>query len=116
VFTRFDTMVDERTHKLIGHGRRIRAVLRQPQFAPLPLGEQIALLLAVAEGILDDIPLDRVDAFCAGLGTWLAQYCREALALDDQTTRLSEDLQGRVKAALKELARSIAGLPAGDQS
>ena len=114
VFTRFDTMVDERTHKLIGHGRRIRAVLRQPQFAPLALGEQVALLLAVAEGILDDIPLDRADAFRSGLGTWLAQHCREVLALDDQTTRLSEDLQGRLKAALKELARSVAALPARD--
>ena len=116
MFTRFDTMVDERTRKLIGHGRRIRAVLRQPQFAPLALGEQVALLLAVAEGILDDIPLDGVDAFRTGLGTWLAQHCREVLALDDQATRLSEDLQGRLKAALKELARSVAGLSAGDQS
>ena len=35
VFTRFGTMVDERTRKVIEHGRRIRAVLRQPQFAPL---------------------------------------------------------------------------------
>ena len=116
VFTRFDTMVDERTRKLIGHGRRIRAVLRQPQFAPLGVGEQVALLLAVAEGILDEVPLDRVDAFRAGLGTWLAQHCREVLTLDDQTTRLSEDLQGRLKAALKELARSIARPPAGDKS
>ena len=109
-------MVDERTHKLIGHGRRIRAVLRQPQFAPLGLGEQVALLLAVAEGILDDIPLDRVDAFRAGLGTWLAQHCREALALDDQTTRLTEDLRGRLKAALKELAHSVARPPTGGKS
>jgi len=109
-------MVDERTRKLIGHGRRIRAVLRQPQFAPLALGEQVALLLAAAEGVLDDIPLDRVAAFRAGLDTWLAQHCREVLAVDDRTTRLSEDLQGRLKAALKELARSVAGLPAGDQS
>jgi F-type H+-transporting ATPase subunit alpha len=109
-------MVDERTRKLIERGRRIRAVLRHPQFAPLALGEQVALLLAVFEGMLDEVPLDRVDAFRAGLGTWLAQHCREALALDDQTMSLSEDLQGRLKAALKELARSVAGLSAGDKS
>jgi ATP synthase alpha/beta chain, C terminal domain len=40
-------MVDERTRKVIEHGRRIRAVLRQPQFTPLTLGEQVALLTAV---------------------------------------------------------------------
>jgi len=115
VFTRFDTMVDERTRKLIEHGRRIRVVLRQSQFAPLALGEQVALLLAVSGGVLDEVPLDRVDAFRAVLGTWLAQHCLEALALDDQTATLSEDLQGRLMKALKELARSVAGPPAGNQ-
>ena len=75
VFTRFGTMVDERTRKVIEHGRRIRAVLRQPQFAPLALAEQVALLLAVSEGLLDDIPLDQLDPLRASLGSWLAQHC-----------------------------------------
>jgi F-type H+-transporting ATPase subunit alpha len=106
VFTRFGTMVDERTRKVIEHGRRIRAVLRQPQFAPLALAEQVALLLAVAEGVLDDVPLDRLDALRTSLGPWLAQHCPEALALDDRTT-LSEDLHERLLAALEALARSV---------
>ena len=73
VFTRFGTMVDERTRKTIEHGRRIRAVLSQPQFAPLSLGEQVALLVAVSEGLLDAVPLDRVAAFRAGLGDLAAR-------------------------------------------
>ena len=107
VFTRFGTMVDERTRKVIEHGRRIRAVLRQPQFAPLALAEQVALLLAVAEGVLDDVQLDRLDALRTSLGPWLAQHCPEALALDDRTT-LSGDLHDRLSAALEALARSVA--------
>jgi F-type H+/Na+-transporting ATPase subunit alpha len=107
VFTRFGTMVDERTRKVIEHGRRIRAVLRQPQFAPLPLPEQVVLLLAVAEGVLDDVPLDRLDAIRTSLGPWLAQHCPEALALDDRTI-FSEDLHERLSAALEALARSVA--------
>jgi F-type H+/Na+-transporting ATPase subunit alpha len=113
VFTRFGTMVDERTRKVIEHGRRIRAALRQPQFAPLALAEQVALLLAVSEGLLDDIPLDRLDPLRASLGPWLAQHCPEALALDDRTT-LSEDLRERLSAALQALARSIAMLATAD--
>ena len=96
VFTHFGTMVDERTRKAIEHGRRIRAVLSQPQFAPLALGEEVALLLAVAEGVLDDVTLDRVAAFRAGLGAWLAQRCPEALTLDDQMLSLVEELRPRV--------------------
>jgi F-type H+-transporting ATPase subunit alpha len=107
VFTRFGTMVDERTRKIIEHGRRIRAVLRQPQFAPLALGEQVALLVAVSQGVLDDVPLDRVDSFRAGLGAWLARHCPEALAFDDQTAELSHQLSERLTTALRDLARSV---------
>jgi F-type H+-transporting ATPase subunit alpha len=108
VFTRFGTMVDERTRKIIEHGRRIRAVLRQPQFAPLALGEQVALLVAVSQGVLDDVPLHRVDSFRAGLGAWLARHCPEALAFDDQTAELSDQLSERLTTALGDLARSVA--------
>jgi F-type H+-transporting ATPase subunit alpha len=114
VFTRFDTMVDQRTRAMIERGRRIRAVLRQPQFAPLPLGEQVALLHAVSEGALDAVPLDRVEAFRAGLGAWLAERCPEALALDDQTDPLSKELHARRSAALADLARAVAGQPSAN--
>ncbi len=80
VFTRFGTMVDERTRKVIEHGRRIRAVLGQRQFAPLSLGEQVALLCAVGDGVLDSVPLDRIDAFRAalppGLGNTVPRFGR----------------------------------------
>ncbi|MBO0737119.1 MAG: F0F1 ATP synthase subunit alpha [Alphaproteobacteria bacterium] len=104
VFTRFGTMVDERTHKVIEHGRRIRAALRQPQFAPLKLGEQVALLVAVSEGLLDGVPLDRVDAARNSLGAWLAEHCPEVLSLDDRTVSLSRDLHERLVRALNALA------------
>ena len=107
VFTRFGTMVDERTRKVIDHGRRIRAVLRQPQFAPLTLGEQVALLTAVSERVLDNVPLDRVNMFCAAIGAWLAEHCPEAVSLDDRTATLSEELHDRLSAALKALAQSV---------
>lgn len=107
VFTRFGTMVDERTRKVIEHGRRIRAVLAQPQFAPLALGVQVALLLAVAEHLLDDLPLDRVPDFRNGLAAWLAERCPEVLALDDHAPPLADDLYARLKAALDALAESF---------
>ncbi len=71
-------MVDERTRKVIDHGRRIRAVLAQPQFAPLALGEQVALLLALTEGLLNSVPLDRVEAFRSKLGPWTRSIARRS--------------------------------------
>ena len=109
VFTRFGTMVDERTRKVIEHGKRIRAVLGQRQFAPLALGEEVVLLLALSEGVLDGVPLDRVGAFRAGLGPWLAEHCPEAGAIDDRTKALSDDFHTRLKTELAALARSVMG-------
>ncbi|HLN25420.1 MAG TPA: F0F1 ATP synthase subunit alpha [Patescibacteria group bacterium] len=108
VFTRFGTMVDERTRKVIEHGRRIRAVLAQRQYAPLSLGEQVALLLAVKEGVLDRVALDKVDDFRSQLAAWLTSRCPEALALDDAAKPLSDALRGRLLIALDELARTFA--------
>jgi F0F1-type ATP synthase alpha subunit len=104
-------MVDESTRKIIEHGRRIRAVLGQRQFAPLALGEHVALLCALSDGVLDAVPLDRVSAFRAGLAPCLAGHCPEVLALDDRAGTLSDDLRARLKAALVALCGSV-GTPA----
>jgi len=109
VFTRFGSMVDERTKKTIDHGQRIRAVLTQPQFAPLSLGEQVALLLAVRDGILDALPLEKIEPFRSGLRDWLSGHCPDALTIDDKAKHLDEALAARLAEALKALAQTLAG-------
>lgn len=109
VFTRFGTMVDDRTRRIIEHGRRIRAVLAQRQFAPLSLGEQVALLLAVGEGLLDPLPLDQIDVFRRRLGSWLAEHCSGVASLVDTAEPLSADSRASLKESLHSLAQSVAG-------
>ena len=60
-FSRFATRLDEDTRHTIERGRRVREVLKQPQYEPIPVAEQIAVLLGVTEGVFDDLPLDRVE-------------------------------------------------------
>ena len=107
VFTRFGTMVDERTRKVIEHGRRIRAVLGQPQFAPLALGLQVALLCALNDKVLDGVTLDRVPSFRAALANWLGEHCPDILALDADAQRLSAEVRERLKVCLVALAQSV---------
>jgi F-type H+-transporting ATPase subunit alpha len=59
-FARFGTRLDERTRKRLERGRRVREILKQPQYMPIPVPEQIAVLVAVSRGIFDEIPLDEV--------------------------------------------------------
>jgi F-type H+-transporting ATPase subunit alpha len=61
-FARFGTRLDESTRKTLEHGRRVREALKQNQASPLTAGEQIAVLLAVTEGLLDEVPSDQVVA------------------------------------------------------
>jgi F-type H+-transporting ATPase subunit alpha len=59
-FARFGARVDEETRKIIEHGRRIRACLKQPESAPVPVLEQVAVLVALTAKLFDNIPLDQM--------------------------------------------------------
>ncbi|MGC1388852.1 MAG: F0F1 ATP synthase subunit alpha [Steroidobacteraceae bacterium] len=107
LFTRFGTMVDERTRRTIEHGRRIRAVLGQGQFAPLSLGEEVALLLAVSERLLDGTALELLGQYRSQLHPWLAERCPEVLQLDARAGVLTDIQRDRLIAALTDLARSV---------
>ena len=59
-FARFGARLDEDTRKIIEHGRRIRACLKQPEFSPVSVPAQITVLLALSANLFDPVPLDRM--------------------------------------------------------
>lgn len=61
-FSRFGARLDDDTLKTIEHGKRIRACLKQPEFAPVTVAAQIALLLALTARLFDRVPLDQMKA------------------------------------------------------
>ena len=65
-FARFGARMDADTGKTIAHGRRIRACLKQPEFAPVSVPAQIAILLALAGQLFDRVPLDQMTRSRAG--------------------------------------------------
>jgi F-type H+/Na+-transporting ATPase subunit alpha len=58
-FARFGTRLDEDTRRTIERGERVREVLRQPQYRPVHVAEQIAVFIAVTQGYFDDISLEK---------------------------------------------------------
>ena len=62
-FAKFGTDVDAVTMMVIERGRRTNALLIQPQYAPMPVGEQVALLYCGTKNLLQDIPVDKVPDF-----------------------------------------------------
>jgi F-type H+-transporting ATPase subunit alpha len=59
-FARFGARLDKDNRKVIEHGRRIRACLKQPEFAPVSMPAQIAVLLALTAELFDDVPIERM--------------------------------------------------------
>ena len=59
-FARFGTQLDEETNRTLERGRRVRQVLKQPQYATMRVAAQIAVLVAVNEGVFDPVPLDEM--------------------------------------------------------
>ena len=99
-FARFGTKLDESTRKIIEHGRRIRSCLKQPEFSPVTVPGQIALLLALAARLFDSVPVDRMrDAE-------LALY--QADIPDDIVKRLfsAEKLDNLDREAILQIARN----------
>jgi F-type H+-transporting ATPase subunit alpha len=59
-FARFGARLDESTRKIISHGKRIRECLKQPASSPVSVPSQIAILLALSQGLFDSVPMDRM--------------------------------------------------------
>jgi F-type H+-transporting ATPase subunit alpha len=105
-FSRFGARLDEDTRKIIEHGRRIRACLKQPEFAPVSVPAQIAVLLALTAELFDRVPLDQM--------TDAEDVLREAVAdipaevrerLDTAEEMSDEDREAIIQIAGKSLAR-----------
>ena len=59
-FARFGARVDDDTRTIIAHGQRIRACLKQPEFSPVSVSAQIAILLALTAKLFDAVPLEKM--------------------------------------------------------
>ena len=59
-FARFGTRLDENTKKTIEHGKRIRECLKQQELQQMPVSEQIVILLALKNGLMDNIPVEKI--------------------------------------------------------
>ena len=107
IFTRFGGMLDARTRKTIEHGRRIRAVLSQEQYQPRPLALQIALLVALSEGLLDQLAPEQLAALGAGLPDWLAEHAAAAVHRIEQSGELDGAAQGALLSAVRDLSVTL---------
>jgi F-type H+-transporting ATPase subunit alpha len=107
VFSRFGTRLEEETRRQLKRGRRVREVLKQPRYDPIPVAEQIIVLLAVTEGLLDGLSLDGIGDVEQGL----RQAIRNRLPDLVQDIQAGIELDDRARADLLDLARDVLDIP-----
>jgi F-type H+-transporting ATPase subunit alpha len=89
-FARFGARLDDNTRKIIDHGRRIRACLKQAEAAPVPAPAQIIVLLALTADLFDPVPLDRMMAAEQAVQAAAADIPAEVLARFESADKLSD--------------------------
>jgi F-type H+-transporting ATPase subunit alpha len=100
-FARFGARLDDDTRKIIEHGRRIRACLKQPESAPLAVPAQITVLLALTANLFDPVPLDRMTEAGSAVRGAAANIPAEISARFETAAKLSDE----DKKAIIEIAR-----------
>ncbi|OGE79329.1 MAG: F0F1 ATP synthase subunit alpha [Candidatus Doudnabacteria bacterium RIFCSPHIGHO2_01_FULL_46_14] len=96
-FAQFASDLDEGTRKQIERGRRLTEILKQPQFEPMPVEHQVAILYAATQGHLDDVPMEKVKDFEDRLHKYLKANAQDLL----NTIRVKKELDGEIEERLK---------------
>ena len=104
-FAKFGTRLDDHTRKIIEHGQRIRAILKQPELEPVSVAEQIVILVALTGGLIDSVPIGKVRDAEQALRTAVADVPTDVRKRFSSNDKLSDEDR---KAILQVAGKAIA--------
>jgi F-type H+-transporting ATPase subunit alpha len=107
-FAKFGSDLDASTQKLLARGERLTELLKQPQYSPLQVEEQVAVLYAGTRGYLDPIPTADVGRFESELLSRLRNQHPDLLAAIAKDKTLGPELEEKLKGVLDHLAQTFA--------
>ncbi len=100
-FAQFGSDLDVATQKLLARGQRLTELLKQAQFAPLQMEEQVCVIYAGVKGYLDEIPTNKVGAFEADLLRELRGPKKDLLETIRKEEKLTDDSEAKLKDAIQ---------------
>ena len=107
-FAQFASDMDASTRQLLERGARLTELLKQPQYSPMPIEEQVAVLFAGVNGYLDKIALGDIGRFESGLLDTLRGSGKAILDTIRAEKKISDDTQTKLKDAVETFAKSFA--------
>jgi F-type H+-transporting ATPase subunit alpha len=107
-FAQFASDMDASTRALLERGARLTELLKQPQYSPMKVEEQVAVIFAGVNGYLDAIEVSDVGRFEAGLLDHMRSSAQGVLDTIRDEQKLSEETEGKLSAAIEAFAKSFA--------
>ena len=107
-FAQFGSDLDAATQRLLARGARLTELLKQPQFQPMPVEEQVASIFAGTQGFLDTVETKDVVRYEAALLSFLRSEKPDILKKIRDTKTLDDDTAAALKAALGEFGKTFA--------
>src|SRR3984957_8781730 len=101
-FAQFGSDLDAKTRAQLDRGQRIVELFKQPQYHPIPVEQQVAVLWSMQNGYLDEIPVDRVKEFQNKLQDYLQTRKASLLQTIREKKEVDKDLESQLKATLDE--------------
>jgi len=108
-FARFGTKLDEETRRTLERGKRVREVFKQPQYEPLPATAQICILIAVNEGLFDELELDQIARAEEAIQRASREQLADLFERIEAGQRLRQEQMDRLLSVAREAVRKVAG-------
>ncbi len=106
-FAQFGSDLDEKTRTQIERGRRAVEILKQPQYTPLPVEKEVAVLYALTRGHLDDIKVEDLGQFEKEYFTYLETTGKEVLEAIVKERAITEEVEGLLKKHIEAFKKSF---------
>lgn len=108
-FAQFGSELDKNTQERLQRGQRLLEVLKQGQYEPMPMEEQVLQLYAGINGFVDSVELDQVSDFIDGLVSYIRSNHPDILDTIRTTDDLSDETEGKLRTAIETYSSSIWG-------
>jgi len=105
-FAAFGSDLDATTRRQLDRGQRLTEILKQPQYAPIPLANQVVTIFAATNGYADAVPTSRMRDWEVALAKFIGTQYAGILQAIDADQKISDETQTALKAACEEFKKS----------
>lgn len=106
-FSQFASDLDEDTKKRIDRGRLLTEILKQKQYSPYSVAEQVCMLLAATKGAFDNVPTDKVAPAVHDLLSRMQQHHKALMETLNEGAKPSDEVTGKILDVAQEVAKSF---------